>query len=104
METPGHLLAPPGLHVPRPRSILIAVSAYSSFTSSPNGVPRYGTYDLRSVEQRHEVDVSLRRKRGHAMVGRYDEIDSLEDGRAPYLTEKIAEDGVDVFGLGDCLR
>ena len=78
------------------------MSAYSSFTSSPNGVP--GTYDLRSVEQRHEVDVSLRRKRGHAMVGRYDEIDSLEDGRAPYLTEKIAEDGVDVFGLGDCLR
>lgn len=38
------------------------------------------------------------------MVGCYDEIDSLEDGRAPYLTEKIAENGVDVFGLGDCLR
>lgn len=33
------------------------------------------------------------------MVGRDDEIDTLEDGRTPDLTEKITEDGVDVFGL-----
>ena len=104
METPGHLLAPPGLHVPRPAEYPDRRVGILFFHLQPERGARYGTYDLRSVEQRHEVDVSLRRKRGHAMVGRYDEIDSLEDGRAPYLTEKIAEDGVDVFGLGDCLR
>ena len=104
METPGHLLAPPGLHVPRPAEYPDRRVGILFFHLQPERGARYGTYDLRSVEQRHEVDVPLRRKRGHAMVGRYDEIDSLEDGRAPYLTEKIAENGVDVFGLGDCLR
>ena len=49
------------------------------------------------VERSVEVYIPLFRELRHAVVGRYYEVDAVEDGRAAYLAEEVCQCRVDML-------